>query len=113
MYSKEFQITFMLAFKTAQQYRHEFVLPEHILFALIHDPESRNVLEVCGAEVNRLRADILEYFENELPDLPGEEDYLPDESLALQRVIKRASDHAMSADIEKISGVHILVALFS
>ena len=113
MYSKEFQITFMLAFKTAQQYRHEFVLPEHILFALVHDPESRNVLEVCGADINRLRADLLEYFENELPDLPGDDDYLPDESLALQRVIKRASDHAISSEIDTISGIHILVALFS
>ena len=53
MYSKEFQITFMLAFKTAQQYRHEFVLPEHILFALLHDPESKNVNNLMGKEASK------------------------------------------------------------
>ena len=113
MYSKEFQITFMLAFKTAQQYRHEFVLLEHVLFALLHDPETQTVLEACGADIDRLRNDLLEYFENELQDLPGTADYIPDESLALQRVIKRASDHAISSETEKISGIHILVAIFS
>ena len=103
----------MLAFKTAQQYRHEFVLLEHVLFALLHDPETQAVLEACGSDIDRLRNDLLEYFEKELQALPGTADYIPDESLALQRVIKRASDHAVSSETEKITGIHILVALFS
>ena len=113
MYSKEFQVAFMMAFKTAQEYRHEFVLLEHILYALLHDEASCEVIQACGGEVKALKEDLLDFFENEVEKVPGKEDFLPDESLAVQRVIQRAANHVISAEREVIDGVHILVAMFS
>lgn len=113
MYSKEFQITFMLAFKTAQQYRHEYVLLEHVLYALLHDPDTREVLEACGGDVEQLKEQLVEFFTNEVENIPGKSDYLPEESLAVQRVIQRAANHVISSDKEAINGVNILVAMFS
>ena len=113
MYSKEFQITFMLAFKTAQQYRHEYVLLEHVLYALLHDPETREVVEACGGDVDSLKEKLVKFFEDEVENIPGETDYLPEESLAVQRVIQRAANHVISSEKDVISGVNILVAMFS
>ena len=113
MYSKEFQITFMLAFKTAQQYRHEYVLLEHVLYALLHDPDTREVIEACGGDVDQLKEGLVKFFESEVETMPGESDYLPEESLAVQRVIQRAANHVISSEKDVISGVNILVAMFS
>ncbi|NQZ58894.1 MAG: AAA family ATPase, partial [Lentisphaeraceae bacterium] len=113
MYSKEFQITFMLAFKTAQQYRHEYVLLEHVLYALLHDPDTREVVEACGGDVDTLKEQLIEFFEEEIEKLGGSNDYLPEESLAVQRVIQRAANHVISSEKEVIDGVNILVAMFS
>ncbi len=113
MYSKEFQITFMLAFKTAQQYRHEFVLLEHVLYALLHDPGTREVIEACGGDIEQLKESLIKFFKNDVESLPGESDYLPEESLAVQRVIQRAANHVISSEKDVINGVNILVAMFS
>jgi len=113
MYSKEFQITFMLAFKTAQQYRHEYVLLEHVLYALLHDPDTREVIEACGGDVDFLKEQLVEFFEGDIEKLGGTHDYLPEESLAVQRVIQRAANHVISAEKQVIDGVNILVAMFS
>ena len=113
MYSKEFQITFMLAFKTAQQYRHEYVLLEHVLYALLHDPDTREVIEACGGDVDQLKEKLVKFFEDEVELIPGETDYLPEESLAVQRVIQRAANHVISSEKDVISGVNILIAMFS
>ncbi|MCM8529651.1 MAG: AAA family ATPase, partial [Lentisphaeraceae bacterium] len=113
MYSKEFQITFMLAFKTAQQYRHEYVLLEHVLYALLHDPDTREVIEACGGDVDQLKEKLVQFFEDEVELIPGETDYLPEESLAVQRVIQRAANHVISSEKDVISGVNILIAMFS
>ena len=113
MYSKEFQVAFMMAFKTAQEYRHEFVLLEHILFALLHDEASCEVIQACGGDIATLKNELTDFFENEIEKMPGEDDFLPDESLAVQRVIQRAANHVISAEREVIDGVHILVAMFS
>jgi ATP-dependent Clp protease ATP-binding subunit ClpA len=113
MYSKEFQITFMLAFKTAQQYRHEYVLLEHVLYALLHDPDTREVLEACGGDVDLIKDQLVEFFTSDVEIIPGKGDYLPEESLAVQRVIQRAANHIISSDKEVINGVNILVAMFS
>lgn len=103
----------MLAFKTAQQHRHEYVLLEHVLYALLHDPDTREVLEACGGDVEQLKENLVEFFEGEVETIPGESDYLPEESLAVQRVIQRAANHVISSERESISGVNILVAMFS
>jgi ATP-dependent Clp protease ATP-binding subunit ClpA len=113
MYSKEFQITFMLAFKTAQQYRHEYVLLEHVLYALLHDPDTREVIEACGGDVEEIKSQVVDFFENDVEKMSGNEDYLPEESLAVQRVIQRAANHIISSEKEVINGINILVAMFS
>lgn len=113
MYSKEFQITFMLAFKTAQQYRHEYVLLEHVLYALLHDPDTREVIEACGGDVEEIKSQVVDFFENDVEKMSGDEDYLPEESLAVQRVIQRAANHIISSEKEVINGINILVAMFS
>ena len=113
MYSKEFQIAFMLAFRTAQQYRHEFVLLEHLLFALMHDPKTKQVLEACGADLEALKKRLNAYFATEVEKIPGDKDFVPDESLAVQRVLQRAANHVLSAEGVTIEGVNVLVAIFS
>ncbi|MEN9361429.1 MAG: hypothetical protein RL095_2964 [Verrucomicrobiota bacterium] len=113
MYSKEFQIAFMLAFRTAQQYRHEFVLLEHLLFALMHDPKTKQVLEACGADLEALKKRLTAYFATEVEKIPGDKEFVPDESLAVQRVLQRAANHVLSAEGVTIEGVNVLVAIFS
>ena len=55
MISRELQVTLQLAMTEAQNRRHEYVCLEHLLYAMLHDFTTSNVLKQCGANLDSLR----------------------------------------------------------
>ena len=53
--SDELERTLKRAFDRAKASRHEFIAPEHLLYALTYDAVASNVLHHCGADVEELR----------------------------------------------------------
>ena len=52
MLSRELEVTLNLAFKNAQEKRHEFMTVEHLLLALLDDASATKVLKACGVDLN-------------------------------------------------------------
>ena len=55
MISRELQVTLQLAMTEALNRRHEYVCLEHVLYAMLHDVTTSNVLKHCGADLDSLR----------------------------------------------------------
>ena len=53
MISKELSATLGFAVKEAKRRRHEYVSIEHILFAILNDPNGIEIIENCGANGNK------------------------------------------------------------
>ena len=62
-YSQELKDTLATAFNEALRRRHEFVTFEHVLYALLDDPNGSKIIKACGGDLDGLRADLDKFFE--------------------------------------------------
>ncbi len=56
--AEELEQTLMRSLDRARASRHEFVTPEHFLYALTYDPVASDILHHCGADVEKIRAEV-------------------------------------------------------
>ena len=54
-YSQELKDTLASAFNEALKRRHEFVTLEHVLYALLDDPNGSKIIKSCGGNLDLLQ----------------------------------------------------------
>ncbi len=114
MLDKELEHTLNQTYKEARRKRHEFMTVEHLLLALLDNASSVNVLRACGANMNRLRVELVTFIDETTPLIPmGEESRDTQPTLGFQRVVQRAVFHVQSAGRSEVSGANVLAAIFS
>ncbi len=114
MLDKELEYTLNLAFKAARAKRHEFVTVEHLLIALLDNSAAVEVLKACGANLGRLRNNLIEFIDRTTPIIPmhiHDRDTQP--TLGFQRVLQRAVFHVQSSGKTEVTGANVLAAIFS
>ncbi|MFT5126507.1 MAG: ATP-dependent Clp protease ATP-binding subunit ClpA [Rhodothermales bacterium] len=99
-----------LAMSTAADRKHEYVLTEHLLYALIHDPETRDVLYECGADTDVLKSDLEAYFDEQVESMKRARE--PVQTDGFHDVIRSAMLHAVSSEKSAIDGSDFLAAMF-
>ena len=110
--SPEVEIAFSLATREAARRRHEYVTIEHLLYALLFDQETVEVLRHSGANTKSLRKRLEAFLDEEIEALPDEEETSPTLSLGFQRVVGRAAMHVQSSGKQELKGANVLVAMF-
>jgi ATP-dependent Clp protease ATP-binding subunit ClpA len=102
------------ALALANARRHEFATLEHLLLALVDEPDASRVLKACSVETEELRTTLVEFIDNDLAnlvtDIDGSE-AVP--TAAFQRVIQRAAIHVQSSGRTEVTGANVLVAIFA
>ncbi|WP_134014403.1 ATP-dependent Clp protease ATP-binding subunit ClpA [Litoreibacter halocynthiae] len=102
------------ALAQANSHRHELATLEHLLLALIDEPDAAKVMIACGVDLDILRTTLGEFIEDELStlvtDVEGSE-AVP--TAAFQRVIQRAAIHVQSSGRTEVTGANVLVAIFA
>jgi ATP-dependent Clp protease ATP-binding subunit ClpA len=101
------------ALTLANERHHEYATLEHLLLALIEDPDAAAVMGACNVDLDELRATVVEYVDKELNNLITgyNEDSKP--TSGFQRVIQRAVIHVQSSGREEVTGANVLVAIFA
>src|ERR1700736_2711170 len=112
MLSRELQVTLQLAMTDTQGRRHEYVCLEHLLYAMLHDVTTSNILQHCGADLDALRKKLQKYLDEEVERRPRGESLQPHYANGVQRALQRAALHAQSAGRPEINGSQVLAALF-
>jgi ATP-dependent Clp protease ATP-binding subunit ClpA len=107
--SKELQQTLQAALADARQRNHEYVTLEHLLYALTNDKVAKEVLLACGADLERLRTEISDYFERALQAVGVDRD--PEQTAAFQRVLQRAAWHVQGSGRTELHAGDVLVAI--
>ncbi len=114
MLSRELEVTLNLAFKDARQKRHELMSVEHLLLSLLDNTSAVSVLGACGADIEKLRAELEEFLEATTPLIPqNENDRETQPTLGFQRVLQRSVFHVQSSGKKEVDGANVLVAIFS
>ena len=102
------------ALALANARRHELATLEHLLLALIDEPDAAKVMQACSVDLDALRKTLLDFIEDDLStlvtDIDGSE-AVP--TAAFQRVIQRAAIHVQSSGRTEVTGANVLVAIFA
>jgi ATP-dependent Clp protease ATP-binding subunit ClpA len=102
------------ALALANERRHEFATLEHLLLALLDEPDATRVMKACSVDPGELRSALVEFIDEDLSnlvtDIDGSE-AVP--TAAFQRVIQRAAIHVQSSGRTEVTGANVLVALFA
>ncbi|WP_333682614.1 ATP-dependent Clp protease ATP-binding subunit ClpA [Pontibaca methylaminivorans] len=102
------------ALAQANERRHEFATLEHLLLALLDEPDATRVMKACSVDLGALRTVLSEFVEDDLgnlvTDIDGSE-AVP--TAAFQRVIQRAAIHVQSSGRTEVTGANVLVAIFA
>ncbi len=106
--SEELNQIIMSAFNEANTRNHEFLTPEHLLYASIFFDKGKSIIENCGGDIDNLRNKIEKYFEEQIPVVKDKE---PIQSVGFQNVIERAIWHITSAQKDKVDIGDIYVAM--
>ena len=108
MLSKALEFTLNKAFKTAKANHHEYLTVEHLLLALLDNQSAAEVLVECGANIEQLKADVVEFLEDTTPLLPEQEnDRDTQPTLGFQRVLQRAVFHVQSSGRAEVTGANV------
>ena len=98
----------------ANERQHELATLEHLLLALIDEPDAARVMKACSVDLEELRQTLLKYIDDELSafetNIEGSE-AVP--TAAFHRVIQRAAIHVQSSGRTEVTGANVLVAIFA
>ncbi len=112
MINKALELTLEATIRDAEKKRHEYLTVEHILFAALHDDWGVEIISSCGGDIARLKSQIENYFEVNIPRLPDDANFLPKPTIAFQRVIQRALNHVQSAEKQEADAGDIISSIF-
>jgi ATP-dependent Clp protease ATP-binding subunit ClpA len=97
------------AYNEAKVRNHEYLTPEHILYAALSFDEVQGVLVACGADLEQLKHGMENYFEQKVPVISDME---PTQTVGFQSVIERAVLQSQSSQKDMLDVADILVSLF-
>ena len=101
------------ALANAADRSHEYATLEHLLLALIDDPDAAEVMTACGVDLGDLGDVVRQYLDQEYQSLKTGDGADPQPTAGFQRVIQRAILHVQSSGKDTVTGANVLVALFS
>jgi len=99
------------SFRVASDRRHDLVSLEHMLHALIEDPQARDILTRCRVDLTALRTDLEEVLDRAFTAVPGRKAVKPASTLGFDRVVERAVVHAASSSAQQVESGALLVFL--
>ncbi|BBL75186.1 ATP-dependent Clp protease ATP-binding subunit ClpA [Methylomagnum ishizawai] len=113
MLSKDLEHSLNVAFRSAYEKRHEFITVEHLLLAMLDNAVAVEVLKACGARLDPLRKELIDFLDETTPLIPPGVKRETQPTLGFQRVLQRAAFHVQSSGKKEVTGANILVAIFS
>jgi len=101
------------AIKLASDRHHEYATLEHLLLALMDDPDASQVMKACNVDMDVLRKAVQKYIDEDLSTLVMDESEEAKPTTGFQRVVQRAVLHVQNSGRDEVTGANVLVALFT
>jgi hypothetical protein len=111
-FTREFELTLHRAQTDANEREHEFATLEHLLLALITDPDASAAMKANAADLQPLKDRLVDCIENDLKTLVTvDREFGATPSVAFRRVVYSAVAHVKSLN-RKTTGADVLAAMF-
>ncbi|MDR1505795.1 MAG: ATP-dependent Clp protease ATP-binding subunit ClpA [Treponema sp.] len=107
--SRHVQAIINAAYNEAKVRNHEYLTPEHILYAALSFDEVQGIFSACGADISQLKNGMESYFTQKVPLVDNSE---PTQTVGFQSVLERAVLQSQSSQKNTLDVADILVSLF-
>ena len=104
----ELQSVIDTTFKNAKKARHEFVTPEHLLLSLLQIRYVRDLLFLCGADVDFIYESISSYIKKNIMIVKKGD---PIQTAGFQAVIERAIMHCAASEKKEVEITDVIVSM--
>ena len=112
MLSKELESALTAAVNEVKQRNHEFLTLEHLLYAISIEEQGEEILESCGAEMERLRDQLGRFFVENMEALPEGTETEVIQTLGVRRVLQRAVWQKKASGKNIVDLGDVLAAMF-
>jgi ATP-dependent Clp protease ATP-binding subunit ClpA len=113
MINDEVNNVFNIAIQFAKSRRHEYLTTEHILFSLLNIDSIKEIIQECGADVNKIKNSLVMYFAKNMEKVDEDMvDYQPIETVSLSFVFDEMIKNVHSSQREQANVGDLLVALY-
>jgi ATP-dependent Clp protease ATP-binding subunit ClpA len=112
MLSKELEVTLGAALQEARKRRHEYLLVEHLLYALLNDTYGVEILENCGSSTDSLRERVEKFLQEDVERVPGNAKVTIQQTPGFERMLQRAFLHVQYSGKDEVDAGDILAAIF-
>ena len=99
----------MSAYNEARNREHEFLTPEHVLYASLYSVSGVDIVRQCGGDVELLKNDIDEHLRTNVPVVKNAD---PVQSIQFQNVMEKAIWHTASAQKDYLYIGDVFVSIF-
>ena len=106
--SDNLRVALSRAVEDTARRRHEMLTLEHLLLALLHDPDSAEVLKALGVKLAKLEKELDTFLDEEMEKIPEGEDVDPIQTIAFGKVLQRALFFVQSSKKEELDGPTVL-----
>lgn len=114
MFSDNLERSLNLANQIARDLRSQFITLEHLLLALLDNPEAKDILLTLGVDIESMRFNLRNYLEkNTVKNNHVQELQHLEHNDAFKRVIQRAIFHTQTLGYSEVSGGHVLAGILS
>jgi len=107
--SRHVQAIINAAYNEAKIRGHEYLTPEHVLYAALSFAEVQEILSACSANLEQIKSGMENYFEQKVPVIENTE---PTQTVGFQSVLERAVLHSQTAEKNELDVADILVSLY-
>lgn len=110
--TREVEVGLYTAMRDARKRNHELVLVEHLLYVFLYDDFVVKLIRSSGGNVRRLREDLDTFLNTQIQAHPAPSGRDPEQSVGLNRVLRRAILHVQGSAGKEVGAGEILVAIF-
>ncbi|GHV79575.1 ATP-dependent Clp protease ATP-binding subunit ClpA [Spirochaetia bacterium] len=107
--SRHVQAIINAAYNEAKVRNHEYLTPEHVLYAALSFNEVQSILVASGANLGELKLGMEDYFVKQVPTQDNTE---PTQTVGFQSVLERAVLQSQSSQKQTLGIADILVSLY-
>ena len=101
------------AFVFANEMHHDLVSLEHLLLALLENPETISILKNQDVDMDKLRDDLENFLQTTHPKSDPDKPLNAQPSIAFQRVVQRAIYQVQGSGQTHVTAANILISLFA
>lgn len=112
MLSKELESALTSAVNEVKKRNHEFLTLEHLLYAISIEEQGEEILEACGAEMEKLRDQLGRFFVENMEALPDGIETEVIQTLGVRRVLQRAVWQKKASGKTIVEVGDVLAAMF-